>query len=240
MSQLNAKIEAAGGSLDGDGAGIGAISIAAPMFERYGIQFDAAGGSADGDGLAGYGLHAFWRDPQQGLLDVVSSRAGRSGEFVNRYGIEGEYYAGQWTLAATVGSQTGFLGSTGYGDLDASYYINDNLQINAGVNGFSDEHQGRVGIEWQPGLNSLSGLTVFADGGAGDNDYILAGVRVYFGTGDKTLKRRHREDDPVNVIRGQFTNMSGAIADQRQIRAVARQVVDSGSSAPSGPTGGAN
>ncbi len=39
---------------------------------------------------------------------------------------------------------------------------------------------------------------VFAEGRAGESDFFGAwgGVRIYFGQKDKTLIRRHREDDP--------------------------------------------
>ena len=51
-------------------------------------------------------------------------------------------------------------------------------------------------MEWQP---EASNFTLFADATFGDNSHnsVFGGIRYYFGT-QKTLVRRHREDDPEN------------------------------------------
>ncbi len=236
VHQLNAKLEINGGSLDGDGTGIAAGSIAAPLGHSFGAQLDVIAGSTDGDGLAGYGLHAFWRDPQQGLLGVVSSRTGRGGNFVNRYGVEGEFYSDQWTLAAGGGTQTGFVGNTGYANLMAKYYLNDDLLLELSGQGFSDTRVGQIGLEWQP-VMEVKGLTVFAVGGFGsdDLDYALAGVRWYFGGSDKSLKLRHREDDPVNSLIGAATVLNNAITLEEIRR---RDLAASAQAAGAGSSGG--
>ncbi len=102
VSQLNAKVEGVGGVIAGDTTGLGAVSVAMPITHSFGAQIDGMGGTTDGDGLVGYGAHFFWRNPGQGLLGATAARSGRGGNFVNRYGAEGEYYIDQWTLGATV------------------------------------------------------------------------------------------------------------------------------------------
>lgn len=112
VSNINGKFEALAGVLDDDGTGIAGASMALPLGHYLGLQLDAAGGSTDSDGVFGYGTHLFLRSPDVGLLGALLTRTGRSGDYVNRYGFEGEYYGEQWTLAANGGKQTGFIGST--------------------------------------------------------------------------------------------------------------------------------
>ncbi len=117
VSELNAKVEGMGGIIDGDATGAIAGSVALPLGQSFGAQLDALGGTTDGNGLVGYSGHLFWRNPEQGLIGGTMARSGRGGNYVNRYGGEGEYYADQWTLGVTGGSQTGFLGGTWYGSV---------------------------------------------------------------------------------------------------------------------------
>ena len=58
----------------------------------------------------------------------------------------------------------------------------------------------RFGAEYQPAGWGVPGLTLFADGRVGEHDYsrVIGGLRLYFG-GAKSLKDRHRLDDPGNV-----------------------------------------
>mgnify|MGYP003674096818 FL=1 len=222
VSELNAKVEGVGGFIDGEGTGIGAVSVAVPVVHSFGAQIDGMGGTTDGDSLVGYGAHLFWRNAEKGLLGGTVARSGRSGSFVNRYGAEGEYYLDQWTLGATGGSQTGFLGGTWYGSLVAKYYITDNLMIDVSGQGFSDSRVGQIGLEWQP-QTMIDGLSFFAVGGAGsdDLDYGMVGVKWYFGGSDKSLKLRHREDDPINSLIGAASGLNNAIVQEEASRKAA-------------------
>lgn len=232
VSQLNAKVEGIGGVIDDDATGAVAGSIAIPLDESFGLQLDALGGTTDGNGLVGYGGHLFWRHPEQGLIGATMARGGRGGNFVNRYGGETEYYANQWTLAVTAGTQTGFLGSTGYGSVGAKYYINDNFMVDLSGFAFSDNRVGQIGFEYQP-QKLMDGLSFFAVGdiGSDDLDYGLAGLKLYFGAGNKSLKRRHREDDPINSLIGVVTELNGAIQQQSNTFAAAG-IVCPGSTVP--------
>jgi hypothetical protein len=63
-----------------------------------------------------------------------------------------------------------------------------------------DGTYGLARLEYQ--INpAYSGMTLFADGRWSDHhDRILAGVKFHFGTGPKSLIRRHREDDPFYKV----------------------------------------
>jgi Chaperone of endosialidase len=219
VSNINGKLEIIGGFLDGDGTGIAGASMALPLGHYLGLQLDVAGGNTDSDDVVGYGSHLFLRDPDVGLLGALLTRTGRSGDYVNRYGFEGEYYAARWTLAANGGTQTGFLGGTWHADIDGRYYLHDNLVLDAGASGFSDEKLTHFGVEWRSqNFNFIPGLSLFADAGVGteDNDYVFAGVRIYFGMNDRTLKQQHRENDPINSVISAAAGLSGAISTKQQ------------------------
>ena len=64
-----------------------------------------------------------------------------------------------------------------------------------------------MGFEFQP--EALPG-SVFVDAMVGSDDYVsvMGGLRFYFGAEDKSLKARHREDDP-----GHFFNLLARAAE---------------------------
>jgi hypothetical protein len=65
-----------------------------------------------------------------------------------------------------------------------------------------DLHIGAVGMEYQLPADFVSGASLFAEGRIGEEDYgsVLGGIRIAFGAGEKSLIRRHREDDPTNHL----------------------------------------
>jgi uncharacterized membrane protein len=99
----------------------------------------------------------------------------------------------------------------------------------------SDEHtQGHAGAEY---LTKFHGLALFADGAMGDGyEHVLAGVRVYFGK-DKSLIRRHREDDPLNPLLNIITATYERVASEKQKSSTTASTTSSGSSSSSGSTG---
>ena len=65
--------------------------------------------------------------------------------------------------------------------------------------------------------------TAFAEARIGEGDFqgVWGGLRFYFGNKDKTLMKRHREDDPVNwgasnlfSITNSHTTSSGSSSQQ--------------------------
>ncbi len=145
---------------------------------------------------------------------------------ISRVGVEAELYLEQFTIAAgagyqyidikdnyTFGPNSDFEEDGLYGQLDISWYATDNLALSIGA--ATDPNQdilGTAGVEWAPAIESFNGLSLFADGAIGDDDYVSAslGVRFYFGQGD-TLKKRHRFDDPVDNLLASTLAMGGPV-----------------------------
>lgn len=201
VSGLNGKLEGIGGVVDSEGTGAAAGSLAFPLGDNFGGQIDAAAGTIGANSLVGGGAHLFWRDPSIALAGLTASHTRLDGVDINRYGVEGEYYLGSFTILGAGGIQNGDLDNTVYWSADARYYATDNFMLEIGVSGFSGSRLGHLGIEWSPEVLGNRG-SLFADGGVGNDDaeYGLAGLRFYFGETGKSLKRRHREDDPINTV----------------------------------------
>jgi len=147
------------------------------------------------------------------------------GVHVGHAGVEGEVYLGHWTLAGVLGVESGNnnAGNTtatsvipgggtltvNSGALTTKTRFFDRVSLNYY---FTDDWKGFIGHRYMGGKNALAlgseyalhvggGMmpTLFAEArlGEGSNNYgLFGGLRVYFGNSDKTLIRRHREDDP--------------------------------------------
>ena len=198
VSAPNGKIEALGGSLDGDSTKALAGSLSVPMGDLVGVQIDGAYGELDNDDkLIGIGLHLFVRDPSQYLLGLNVIHVELEDTEMRRYALEGEYYMGPFSLTAMLGQQEGDVDDAGFGSLDLRWYPLDDLMLEVGGSIADSDEMLHLGAEYQ----ALAGLSVFADLATGDDDYdhVLVGARYYFGT-QKPLIRRHREDDPANNL----------------------------------------
>lgn len=206
VSGINGKAEAFMGDGNGDFSGGGAASLSVPVGHSIGFQIDGLVAELDRNTTAGIGLHMFWRDPEVALLGLIYSHVDFDiGDF-NRAGVEGEYYMSNMTFKAKVGWQGGDnVSDSGFGGGSFGYYLMDNLLLQAGVKGGSGNVLGSLLAEWQPGLSMAPGLTTFANIGIGDESYehVLVGVRYYFGT-TKSLKLRHRQDDPESDLLDSF------------------------------------
>lgn len=211
VSGVNGKIEFGYLYLDflgGDADMIYGIgSFSAPIGHSFGIQVDAGLGRVDTRPditLGGVGVHGFWRDPDQGLLGVyghhlrASSAAGDATAW--QIGVEGEAYFERITIEAFAGAdvvRSGGVSNTFFsGNLTAAFYVTDNLRIHAGVGHSFDETVGKIGAEAILPF-AANNVAIFGDGSFGsDTQTYRVGLRVYFGEGGKSLKARHREDDP--------------------------------------------
>jgi len=185
-----------------------AISI--PVGQHYGLQLDALYARGFETDIYGYGAHYFRRDPSKYLLGLAAG-ALHSTDFNDVLaGVEGELYFNKFTVGAFVGynnfdarvtstfaprvnTERDFVAARVF----AAAYPVDNLMISAEWQNRFGKNFCIIGLEYQ---TPVRGLTVFVDGGLGDNDFrqLIGGVRYYFG-GDKTLKARHRQDDPENI-----------------------------------------
>ncbi len=134
---------------------------------------------------------------------ITGSNLTTKGAYANRYGVEAEDYIGRFTPSIAIGYQEGNLlkKNGGFGIVDLAWYPLDNLQLSGGADINSAHSRALLGAEYQLGLAALPGLTTFAEAGlTGQRDsYALVGLRIYFGP-EKTLIRRHREDDPSTPI----------------------------------------
>jgi hypothetical protein len=207
VSAINGKIEGAGGFYEDDvDDGMrfhGVASLSLPLGCLFGAQIDLGAGDLDGDGFVGAGGHLFMRDPSSYLLGVHGQYIDLSGEDIFRFGPEAELYLDSVTLSAMVGFEDvdDFNTDDVVAQVEAAYYINDNFKLYGGYRNFLSVDVGAVGFEFQP--EALPG-SVFVDAMAGSDDYVsvMGGLRFYFGAEDKSLKARHREDDP-----GTFFNL---------------------------------
>ncbi len=203
-------------------------SLSVPIGSQIGLQIDAGAMHSEVDGLPGFedfgidgqgiGGHLFWRDPGIGLLGVYGqhTRYDFSNEPADRVdstrlGVEGEAYLDNFTLKGFVGRDTldwnsakdeeHFLAA--HGEID--FYLNDDFMVFAGVEHAFEETSALAGFEAMFDTGGVSS-SVFAEASLGaDHQSITAGLRVYFGPKAKSLKARHREDDPASDL---FANLS--------------------------------
>lgn len=236
VSAINGKVEGFGGSVDGEGSGGGAASIALPLpkLKNFGVQFDALGGEFNNLETAAGGLHLFWRDPEKGLLGATYNYTDFDIGDMHRAGGEGEYYWGNFTFAANAGWQgSDNIQDSGYGGVSFSTYITEYFMMQAGFQHAWDTSLGYIEAEWQPDLGVAPGLSIYANFAGAENDYehAIAGVRYYFGA-EKSLMRRHREDDPANnlfvgsTVVGQALRRANEAKKDQEIQSALAQVKD--------------
>jgi hypothetical protein len=223
---INGKIAGWGGGEKGDNGFYGGeASLSIPLAQQWGLQIDGGAGSDQGIGNYDVDAQLFWRDPSIGLLGAFVRYAhdngvndpifGHISENILKYGVEGEYYMNRWTIHSHVGVETTRISSNAalftlsglnapsvpnrvFDDVLVSYYVTDNFRLSVGHDLIFGTHFLRLGSEYGFELGGGRMAAVFTDGwiGEGGNNGALAGLRIYFGQRDKTLIRRHREDDP--------------------------------------------
>lgn len=209
VSALNGKISLQGGALDEDGFGALSGSLSLPIGQRFGLQLDGSAGLLDDDFYGSVGGHLFWRDPAYALLGIYGAYTaieGIDGE-VARIGVEGEYYWNQFTVKTVLGAE--FIDIDPPADVeetdffafsDLSYYATDDLELSVGHRYTGEKNALALGVEYQLSQPIFSsGVALYAEGRIGEDDYqgAWAGVRMYLGD-NKSLIRRHREDDPTD------------------------------------------
>ncbi len=218
ISGINGKFSGFGGWEEygfGPDGGIFGVdgSISIPIGERYGFQLDGMAASVDGNFIGGAAGHLFWRRPETGLIGIYSSWVTRNYPSVDtwRIGVEGEYYSGPFSIEAVVGYENPHKWSTPilpiaesqvFAIADLAYYATPDLRFSLGYRRLFDIDIAAIGAEWQLPTDFIGGTSLFAEGRLGRDDFasVWAGLRVYLGAQNKTLIRRHREDDPRNWL----------------------------------------
>src|SRR5579885_1511693 len=204
VSNVNGWIDAAGGylhnNIDSGGGGFVEGGLAMPLSHDFGAQLHAFDGSVahtNSQGLDGY---IFWRNPAQGLLGPHVAYTNSDHVYQTLYGLHGEDY---WKNLTFVGEAGGMheneVGGSYYAEAIVHWYAIPNLDLNLGGIIVQGDGAGQIGAEYQLGLASLPGLSIFADAGVGAHslNYGFLGLRYYFGDPcdpGKSLERRHRED----------------------------------------------
>ncbi len=237
---VNGKMEAFFGASDyriagprGDSANTAGLagSFSMPLGQSFGLQVDALASTRDGEFVGGGAGHFFWRDPAKALFGAYGSYSKRDGlsEQTVRLALEAEGYFGRFTLGGIAGFERtianagvtffpgGAIVSEGsqnrfFNAVDLSFYATDNFKLSVGHRYASGIHMGAVGAEYLVQTGSGAAYSFFAEGRMGEQRFAaaMAGVRVYFGQKDKTLIRRHREDDPPNYLGSDILSPSGA------------------------------
>ncbi len=208
VSAINGKIELSAGWADIDpidptAVFHGGASLSIPVGDRFGLQADIAALSEFGDVYRGAALHAFTRNPDSYLLGVTGGFGSANAATFGFIGPEAEFYVDRVSIEAWAGYMNldlaGVQSSQFFGFGDIAYYADDNLRLSVGASTVAGFKSGHINGEWQLSDAGLP-LSLTAEGRLGDAGLVTAslGLKLYFGAEDKTLIRRHREDDPRN------------------------------------------
>jgi hypothetical protein len=209
VSGINGKIQASAGwqAIDGfsdDFLFRGGASLSIPVGDRFGLQADFAAVDGFTDTAVSGTLHAFTRDPNAYLFGAIGGFGTVGSTDVWYVGPEAELYIDNISIEATGGwmnvDVAGVTSDKMFGVADLGLYATDNLRLNLGVSSIADFESGHAGLEWN--LADMGAPVSFTlDGRIGESNYraISAGFTFYFGgDSNKSLIRRHREDDPRN------------------------------------------
>lgn len=206
VSTVNGKVQGAGGYADvkDDNGGfaweaLGSLSF--PLGCMFGVQLDAGVRDQIDDTQFGGIAHLFMRDPESYLIGVTGGVLESDDVTLIPVGPEVELYLGNFSLEAW----GGYLNIDGEDDnkdsgfviADAAFYLSDDFRVSIGGK-IVDTYEGlRAGFEYQ---FSGSPMSLYGKAEYGDEDYlkVVGGLKFYFGGEDKSLIRRHREDDPDN------------------------------------------
>jgi hypothetical protein len=221
VSAPNGKVELSAGWADIDVFNDsellrGGLSFSFPVGDTLGIQADLAAVDAFGDTLLGGNLHIFTRDPSRYLLGVTGGAGFGDNASLYYIGPEAELYLGNLSIEAWVGYLNVDLDGAsssdeffGFGDL--AFYPADNLRLTLGASSVANFETAHAGLEWMMSDTGLP-LSFTADARIGEDDFLAlrAGANFYFGGEDKSLIRRHREDDPRNRSLDIFSAAGGS------------------------------
>ncbi len=207
VSELNGKLSYSTGSMESDEGHNVAGSFSLPFLENWGFQADGLYTNVSERDFSGAGAHLFRRDPDLGLLGVTAGFV-RSDVLDSGWaGLEAEHYLGKLTLTLGAGvANIDYDGSEPFIDASVTdfyaamglrYYLWDDLMLSSSYTHVFDNELVQAELEYQ---TSIDGLALFAELAAGEHDYdhALFGLRFYFGK-SKSLKGRHRRDDPPNI-----------------------------------------
>jgi hypothetical protein len=204
VSDINGKVEIGGGFADNDDFSSdevfrGGAALSFPVGDMFGIQADLTALDAFGETAVGGALHAFTRDPNAYLFGVYGGYVDAGPADVWYVGPEAELYLDSISIEAVGGFMdiSGASGTDFYAMGKVALYATDDLRLSIGASTVAGFESANAGLEWFMGDTGLP-LSLTVDGQLGEDGYtsIMAGLSLYFGGEDKSLIRRHREDDP--------------------------------------------
>src|SRR5262245_7692921 len=207
VSAFNGKAEAGAGYADrkgedGDFAFEAGGSLSFPLGCMFGLQLDVGLLDKLDDTQYGGIAHLFIRDPESYLFGVTGGVIDGDNFTLIPVGPEIELYLGNISLEAwggylNIDPDDGNNKDSGFVIADAAFYMTDDFRVSLGGK-IVDDYEGiRAGFEYK---FSDSPISLYGKAEYGDEDYFIAlgGLKFYFGGEDKSLIRRHREDDPRN------------------------------------------
>ena len=237
VSGPNGKVEIGGGWTDVDDLGDdevfrGGAAFSFPVGDMFGLQADLTALDAYGETAVGGALHAFTRDPNSYLLGAYGGYVDAGSANIWYVGPEAELYLDNISIEAIGGIMdiSDGIGTEFYAIGKVALYANENLRLSIGASTVANFESANAGLEWFMGDTGLP-LSLTVNGELGEDSYasIQAGLSLYFGGEDKSLIRRHREDDP----RLQFFNIfsagllgSGVLGDDPEVCEIEGEVWD--------------
>lgn len=212
---VNTKFSFEGGDYDNNEEFTALGSLTTPLGSKYGLQIDALLGERFDETFAGGGIHLFHRDPARYLIGLYVSGHHLDPVTVWRAALEFELYFNDFSLEGIGGIESiDFPALSGglpvitdsdehfFTEMNLGYYLTDNFRLTAGYRYENEESFAMAGAEYAINT-SLGSYSLYARGQFGEDDFekITGGIRWYFGPDNsKSLKRRHREDDPNNWV----------------------------------------
>ena len=204
VSGPNGKVELGGGwtdidSLSSDEVFRGGAAFSFPVGDMFGIQADLTALDAFGDTAVGGAGHFFTRDPNSYLFGVYGGYVDAGPADMWYVGPEAELYLDNISIEAIGGFMdlTHDSGSEFYALGKVALYATDNLRLSIGASTVADFESANAALEWFMGDSGLP-VSLTVQGRLGEDGFtsIMGGLSLYFGGEDKSLIRRHREDDP--------------------------------------------
>ncbi len=199
--------------------------ITAPIGHDFGFQVDLGTGKFELGVEGSAAGHFFWRNPDMALVGIYGSGqywsryGGKTGWNI---GSELEKYFDQFTIGGTFGAQgfdfynvewnptepiynqrtpCNYQPIRFFDNVSVKYYPHDDLMLKVGHTYTKGDNAVIAGIEYIPEQlrGGVTATALFVDGAYGwdKSSMIIGGAKIYFGNHDKSLKQRHREDDPT-------------------------------------------
>lgn len=204
VSGPNGKVEIGGGwtdidSFSSDEVFRGGAAFSFPVGDMFGIQADLTALDAFGETAIGGAAHAFTRDPNSYLFGVYGGYVDAGSANAWYIGPEAELYLDNISIEAVGGYMdvSNGVGSEFYAVGKVALYATENLRLSVGASTVAGFESADAGLEWFMGDTGFP-ASITVDGRIGEDGFssIMAGLSLYFGGEDKSLIRRHREDDP--------------------------------------------